>query len=165
MRMTNKSYNYMNTLTAMCFNANSVVDNLAYSLDYHYYTEIADIVHHKVAHIMPEWADIVTDKMLELCARPTRKGIEGHEEDYEDLKKVFEILMETLLEIRNATRAMIESADLDGDDEVRIFGEEFLDKHVSPFIKQADEWINAANKLSPEDLNIHIKQYTHFIAL
>ena len=33
MRMSNDSYNSMNTLTSMCFNANAIFDNLAYSLD------------------------------------------------------------------------------------------------------------------------------------
>lgn len=163
MRMTVKSYNNMNALTAMCFNANAIVDNLAYSLDYHYYTRIANIVHHHVAHVLPAWADEITDQMLKLSARPVRKDINGYEEDYDDLTKVFSVLLKTLEDIRNATRDLIESADMDGDDEVRIFGEEFLMK-IQDFIKQADEWIDASKKMDPQTLNIHIEDYTHFIA-
>lgn len=164
MRMSNDSYNSMNALTSMCFNANAIFDNLAYSLDYHFLTRIADIVHHNVAHVMPAWADDITDQMLKLGARPVRKDIGGYEKDYEDLREIFNVILETLLNLRNATRDLIESADMDGDDEVRIFGEDFLCK-ILPFIKQADEWINAAEKLDPQTLNIHIKDYTHFIAI
>lgn len=164
MRISKNSYDNMNALTAMCFDANAVIDNLAYNLDYHYYTRIADIVHHKVAHVMPEWADMITEQMLKLSVRPVRKDINGYEEEYSDLKVIFDVLMKILVNIRNATREMIETADMNGDDEVRIFGEEFL-MIVQNFIKQADEWIDAANKLSPSELNIHINDYTHFIEI
>lgn len=164
MRMSNKSYNNMNALAAMCFDANASIDNLAYSLDYHYYNKIAEVVHLHVAHIMPEWADLITDQMLELSARPVRLNINGYNKDYEDVKDVFAALLETLMGISSFTKDLIESADMSGDDEVRIFGEEFLMK-VSPFIKQAEEWSNAAKIMDPNSLNIHIKNYTHFIEL
>ena len=164
MRMSNKSYNNMNALAAMCFDANAIIDNLAYSLDYHYYNKIAEVVHLHVAHIMPEWADLITDQMLELSARPVRLNINGYNKDYEDVKDVFAALLETLIGISSFTKDLIESADMSGDDEVRIFGEEFLMK-VSPFIKQAEEWSNAAKIMDPHSLNIHIKDYTHFIEL
>ena len=164
MRMSNKSYNNMNALAAMCFDANAFIDNLAYSLDYHYYNKIAEVVHLHVAHIMPEWADLITDQMLELSARPVRLNINGYNKDYEDVKDVFAALLEILMGISSFTKDLIESADMSGDDEVRIFGEEFLMK-VSPFIKQAEEWSNAAKIMDPHSLNIHIKDYTHFIEL
>ena len=164
MRMSNKSYNNMNALAAMCFDANAFIDNLAYSLDYHYYNKIAEVVHLHVAHIMPEWADLITDQMLELSARPVRLNINGYNKDYEDVKDVFAALLETPMGISSFTKDLIESADMSGDDEVRIFGEEFLMK-VSPFIKQAEEWSNAAKLMDPHSLNIHIKDYTHFIEL
>lgn len=164
MRMSNKSYNNMNALAAMCFDANASIDNLAYSLDYHYYNKIAEVVHLHVAHIMPEWADLITDQMLELSARPVRLNINGYNKDYEDVKDVFAALLETLMGISSFTKDLIESADMSGDDEVRIFGEEFLMK-VSPFIKQAEEWSNVAKIMDPNSLNIHIKDYTHFIEL
>lgn len=152
----------MNALAAMCFNANAVIDNLAYNLDYHYYNQIAEVVHLHVAHVMPEWADLITDQMLQLSARPVRLDINGYDTDYEDLKEIFKVLLETLQEIHSFTKDLIESADMSGDDEVRIFGEEFLMK-VSPFIKQAEEWLNAANIMDAHTLNIHIHDYTHFI--
>lgn len=165
MRMNIATYNKMNALVAMCFDANAVIDNLAYCLDYHYYNNIADVVHHNVAHVMPEWADLITNEMLILSARPVRKDIKGYEEDYTELDKVFDKLYDTLMHIREACRELIESADMDGDDEVRIFCEDFLQNNVSAFIKQSEEWVNAAKTMSPSDFNIHIKDYTHFIKI
>lgn len=164
MRMSEESYLKMNELVAKCFDANAVIDNLAYSLDFHYFNEIAKVVHLRVAHIMPEWADLISDKMLELSVRPVRLDIKGYAEDYSDLQKVFSVLHSTIDGILEDTRKLIGVADLNGDDEVRIFCEEFLTK-VSVFVKQAEEWENAAKVLEPQTLNIHIKDYTHHIEI
>lgn len=164
MRMSEESYLKMNELVAKCFDANAVIDNLAYSLDFHYFNEIAKVVHLRVAHIMPEWADLISDKMLELSVRPVRLDIKGYAEDYSDLQKVFSVLHSTIDGILEDTRKLIGVADLNGDDEVRIFCEEFLTK-VSVFVKQAEEWENAAKVLEPHTLNIHIKDYTHHIEI
>ena len=160
--MSQTSYENLNNLLAMCFNANAVVDNLAYCLDFHYYSNIAKVVHLKVAHEMPVLADIISDKMLELMSRPVRKDINGYEKDYEDPKDIFDTLRQLFYSMREAVRNLIEDADIEGDDEVRIFGEEFL-VMLTKYVKQADEWCNAANKLDANTLNIHINDYTHFI--
>lgn len=162
MRMSINSYNKMNILLGKCFNANAVIDNLAYNLDYYYFNEIAKIVHLKVAHVMPELADMVSDKMLELSARPVRVEIGGYQEDYSNLTAIFNVLGETLEDLRVYTKELIEFADMEGDDEIRIFAENFLDI-MSPYIKQSEEWIHASEALSPAEFNIHIKEYTHFI--
>lgn len=164
MRMSEESYDRLNALTAMCFNANAVFDNLAYNLDYHYYANISKVVHLHVAHVMPEWADLITEEMIQLSARPVRRAIGGYDTDYQDLKEIFTVMLNTLSELRQATRNLIDAADMDGDDEVRIFGEEFL-TILKPYLKQAEEWINAAEVLDAKDFNIHVLDYTHFIPL
>lgn len=164
MRMSLESYNKMNELAGKCFNANAIVDNLAYCLDYHYYNEIAKIVHLRVAHKLPEFADEITDKMLELSARPIRVDINGYNQDYEQLPDLFAELEKTFAELLEDTRKLIGIADLNADDEVRIFCEELLVK-LSAYVKQAEEWKNAANVMDAHTLNVHIKEYTHFIAL
>lgn len=164
MRMSINSYNKMNVLLQKCFNANAIIDNLAYNLDYYYFNEIAKLVHLKVAHIMPVWADMISDKMLELSARPIRKEIGSYEEDYKELTDIFTVLDNTLEDIRLYVKEFIEFADMEGDDEVRIFAENFLDI-MSPYIKQSEEWLNASKILNSAEFNIHIKEYTHFIGL
>lgn len=164
MRMSRESYERLNALTAMCFDANAVFDNLAYVLDYHYFSNISKVVHLQVAHVMPQWADLITDKMIELSARPVRKPIGGYEKDYQELTEIFTVMLNKLEEIRGSVRGLIDSADIDGDDEVRIFAEEFLTV-ISPYIKQAEEWGNASKVLGAQEFNIHILNYTHFIPL
>lgn len=164
MRMSNKSYNNMNSLAAMCFDANAVFDNLAYSLEFHYYHKIAQIVHLHVAHIMPLLADEVTDKMLQLSARPVRLDINGYEKDYVDIKEIFAKMNEIFTKMVEFTKDLIEGADMSGDDEVRIFGEEFLTK-LEPFLKQTEEWMNVAEVMLPHVLNVHISDYTNCIKI
>ena len=164
MRMSKESYDKLNQLAGKCFNANAIVDNLAYCLDYHYFNEIAKVVHLRVAHKLPEFADLITDKMLELSARPIRVDIKGYSEDYEKLQPIFEELYKTMVELLEDTRKLIGIADLNEDDEVRIFCEEFL-AEISMYVKQAEEWVNASKKMDEHTLNIHIREYTHFIEL
>ena len=164
MRMSVESYNKLNELVGKCFNANAAVDNLAYNLSYHYYNEIEKIVHLRVAHELPVLADQISDKMLELSARPIRIGIGGFDKEYESLTEIFEELFKIFADLLENTRKLINIADLNEDDEVRIFCEEFLTK-LSLFVKQAEEWVHASKAMDPNTLNVHIKEYTHFITL
>ena len=164
MRMSQETYSGLNHLVGRCFDANAVVDNLAYCLDYHYYSEIAKVVHLRVAHLFPELADEITDKMLELSARPVRLDIHGYDTDYTSLGDIFGQLLKVSKALLEDVRKNISTSDLNGDDEVRIFLEEFLGK-ISLLVKQSEEWVDAAGKLDPNTLNMHIKDYTHFISL
>jgi hypothetical protein len=164
MRISEISYKQLNNLATLCFDANAVFDNLAYNLDYYFYTKIAKVVHLSVAHVMPEWADIITDKMLELGLRPVREDIGAYEEDIKDVKVIFEVAYNTLMNLRKKCCELISTADLNDDDEVRIFGEEFLTL-ITPFIKQIEEWSNAIGEIGANNLNIHIKDYTNFISV
>lgn len=164
MRISEISYKQLNNLATLCFDANAIFDNLAYNLDYYFYTKIAKVVHLSVAHVMPEWADIITDKMLELGLRPVRENIGAYEEDIKDVKVVFEVAYNTLMNLRKKCCELISTADLNDDDEVRIFGEEFLTL-ITPFIKQIEEWSNAIGEIGANNLNIHIKDYTNFISV
>ncbi len=162
MKVSEVSYKQLNNLVTLCFDANAVFDNLSYNLDYHYYIKIAHVLHLSIAHVMPEWADEISDKMLELGLRPTREEIKAHIEEYEDVKGIFEVAYNTFLSLRASCCELISTADLNYDDEVRIFGEGFLEK-ISPFIKQIEEWIHALGKMDANELNIHINDYTNFI--
>lgn len=164
MRISEQTYKQMNDLATLCFDANAILDNLAYNLDFYYYNKIARVVHLSIAHIMPEWADLITDQMLLLGVRPTRGEIGSYQEDISDLPQIFTKILETMLNLRKKCSELIETADLYEDNEVRIFGEEFLVK-ITPFIKQSKEWLNAMGMMSPHELNTHIIEYTNFIKI
>lgn len=154
----------MNQLATLCFDANAILDNLAYNLDFYYYNKIAHVVHLSMAHVMPEWADQITDKMLLLGLRPTRGLIGEYQDDIPDLKTVFTKILETMMNLRRYCSELISTADLSDDDEVRIFGEDFI-QQITPYIKQAEEWLNAIGVMSAHELNIHIREYTNFISV
>ena len=163
MRISEATYRQMNKLATLCFDANAVFDNLAYNLDFYYYKNIGQIIHLRVAHIMPEWADIITDQMLLFGARPTRGEIGSYSEDIKDVKEIFVKIFTVMANLRKNCIDLIETADLNEDAEIRIFGEDFL-KCIQPYLKQAEEWVNAVEAIGANDLNIHIKEYTNFIS-
>ena len=82
MLMSEETRDQLNELVRLSFDANSVVDNFAYNLAYYDYPNIEGIVHELFAHKFPEFADILTNMMIELDARPLRKGINTHDKDY-----------------------------------------------------------------------------------
>ena len=162
MRLNLDTHNMMIKILTECFNANAMFDNIAYDLESKYLKNIADVIHHKVAHKMPAFADEVSDKMLELGGRPIREALNTYDKEYGEVADVFKDLYEELMYIRKIVLTTIDVADLKGDAEVRIFGENLLED-ISLYIKQAEEWKAAISKMSPNDLDIHIADYTHFI--
>ena len=162
MRISQVTYDKMNGLASKCFDANAAFDNLAYNLEYNYYPNIAKAVHLKVAHVMPEWADVVTDEMLLLGARPTRLPIGSYTSEYTVPAEAFAAAKDILYGLREETRSLIAVADMSDDDEARIFAEEFLAR-ISPYIKQAEEWSSVAERMDPHSLDVHIGEYTNFI--
>lgn len=128
----------MNSLATKCFELNAEFDNLAYSLEYNYLHEIAYIIHYNIAHIMPEFADLITDKMLELSVRPVRQNISGYGKEYTNALAAFISLRDAMYSFRSGIKDLIYTADMNEDDEARIFAEELLNK-VSLYIKQSEE--------------------------
>lgn len=128
----------MNSLATKCFELNAEFDNLAYSLEYNYFHQIANVIHYHVAHIMPEFADLITDKMLELSVRPVRQNISGYGKEYTNVLAAFISLRDAMYSFRSGIKDLIYTADMNEDDEARIFAEELLNK-VSLYIKQSEE--------------------------
>lgn len=137
-RISEETCAKMNSLATKCFELNAEFDNLAYSLEYNYFHQIANIIHYHIAHIMPEFADLITDKMLELSVRPVRQNISGYGKEYTNVLAAFISLRDAMYSFRSGIKDLIYTADMNEDDEARIFAEELLDK-VSLYIKQSEE--------------------------
>ena len=137
-RISEETCAKMNSLATKCFELNAEFDNLAYSLEYNYFHQIANIIHYHIAHIMPEFADLITDKMLELSVRPVRQNISGYGKEYTNVLAAFTSLRDAMYSFRSGIKDLIYTADMNEDDEARIFAEELLDK-VSLYIKQSEE--------------------------
>ena len=137
-RISEETCAKMNSLATKCFELNAEFDNVAYSLEYNYFHQIANIIHYHIAHIMPEFADLITDKMLELSVRPVRQNISGYGKEYTNVLAAFISLRDAMYSFRSGIKDLIYTADMNEDDEARIFAEELLDK-VSLYIKQSEE--------------------------
>ena len=91
MLITEQTRDQLNELLKYSFDANALVDNYAYNIAYYRYPNIEEIVHKHFAHKFPEFADIFSDMMIRLDARPIRKALPDHVEDFDgDLYRIFE---------------------------------------------------------------------------
>ena len=157
----------LNELVKYSFDANSVVDNYAYNLAYYRYPNIEKIVHGSFAHKFPEFADIITDMMIRLDARPVRKNVEKHEEDFDgNLYKIFEGVLGLCNDYRKSIIKVIEVAELNEDYEVKIRLEEFL-VMFEHYRKQADIWFEYAKRYQDDykSFDVHFADFTTLISV
>lgn len=166
MKISEATYKQLNDLIQKSFDCNAQADNFAYSIDYARYPNIANIYHHSFAHAFPAFADIISDLMIKLNAKPVRRPLNGYESDYRSLRDLFKDNDAMVEEYRLAVKKTIDIADLNDDYEVRIAMEEFLIK-LLPFVKQSDMWRTFAEKYDGDELNfdVHFEELTTLIPI
>ena len=163
MLITEKTCESLNRILQLLFGGNAEIYNLCYNLQYMHLNNIASALHEPVAHKMPELADEVSDFMDQLGCRAVRYSIGDHDAKYESAADIFSQLAKYFEELRKDIIIAIDDADMNDDVEARIWLENFLVEKVLPLRKQAAEWLDASGKLSDEELNIHIADYTHYL--
>lgn len=164
MKISEPTYNQLNELIKFSFECNARADNFAYNIDYRRYPNIADMYHHLFAHKFPELADVISDLMVRLNARPVRKPIKGFEGEYNSLLDLF-IDNDSMVEAyRQEIRKTIDIADMNDDYEVRIAMENFLLEFL-PYVKQADIWRFYAEEYKDDykSFDVHFGKLTTFI--
>ena len=167
MLISEETRDQLNELVKFSFDANAVVDNYAYNLAYYHFPNIEKIVHKSFAHKFPAFADILSDLMIELDARPIRKGIESHDEDFNgDLYKIFDGVLGLCNDYRKSIIKTIDVAELNEDYEVKIKLEEFL-LMFEPYRKQADIWFKYAQRYQGDDksFDVHFEDFTVLIPI
>ena len=165
MLMSEETRLQLNELVRVSFEANAVVDNFAYNLAYYDYPNIEKVVHESFAHKFPEFADIISDMMIELDARPVRLGIGMHDKDYEgDLTEIFKDNLGMCEQYRLAIIQGIEVAELNEDYEVKIKLEEFLTM-FNNYRKQASVWHKFAIRYEGDykSFDVHFEEFTKYI--
>lgn len=166
MKITEATYDQLNELLRLSFDCNAQADNFAYNIDYARYPNIADIYHHSYAHKFPELADVISELMIKLNARPIRKPVNGYSADYRSLLDLF-IDNDAMVEsYRQEIRKTIDVAEINEDYEVKIEMENFLINFL-PYVKQADVWRNKAEQYqaAPQQLDVHFEELTTFIPI
>lgn len=163
--LTEVTYNKICQLLRECFNMNAEADNFAYNLGYHYYNEIEDLYHHSYAHIFPAWADQISDFLLSKNERPIRMPLDGFAENYDSLEGIFADNLRMIEKFQKLCYEAIDIADINGDVEAKIFLEDFVTNTVRLYVKQAYEWLEASKNVAADQMNFHIRQYTHSIPI
>lgn len=166
MKISEATYNQLNDLLQKSFDCNAEADNLAYNIDYNRYPLISNIYHHSFAHKFPELADIISNLMIELNARPIRKTVEAHEKEYLSLVDIFIDNDRMVEDYRQEIRKTIDIADMNNDYEVRIALDDFLVKFL-PYVKQSDIWRFKAEqyKEQPWQFDVHFEELTTYIPI
>ena len=154
----------MNNHIQKSFDCNAQADNFAYNIDYTLYPNIADLYHHAFAHKFPMLADVISDLMIRLNARPIRKPVNGYNSEYRSLYDLFVDNDRMMEDYRQEVRKTIDIADLNDDYEIRIAMENFL-VDLLPYVKQADIWRTKAEqyKEQPYQFDVHFKELTTLI--
>lgn len=168
MDISDEAYKRSKMILGHMFELNSITDNVAYNMNFHYLNKMGDIYHLSFAHLFPgnSFADGLSDKMLELNARPIRPAMAEHSEEYQDAAAGFDVTAVAVKSLEKEIGDMIiylESDRSAGNDSLRLFFENMLENQVTKVRKQADEWVDASHKLTEQTLNIHFEDYCHFI--
>lgn len=166
MKIAEATRSQLNELICKSFNCNAQADNFAYCIDYTRYPNIANIYHHSFAHKFPELADVISDLMIKLNARPIRKALNAYESDYKSLMDLFIDNERMVEDYRMEIKKTIDIADMNEDYEVRIAMEDFLMRFL-PYVKQADMWRTFAEKYRDDEISfdVHFKDLTTFIPI
>ena len=156
MKISEACYEQLNNLIKKSFDCNAQADNFAYNIDYTRYPNIANLYHHAFAHKFPQLADVISDLMIQLNARPVRKAVNEYKSEYLSLYDLFVDNDRMMEEYRQEVRKTIDIADLNDDYEVRIAMEDFLLK-LLPYVKQSDIWRTKSEQYK----DVLLPGYTH----
>ena len=165
MRIHEETYNALNELTKMCFEMNAVADNIYYNMADLYYNHSAELFHHSYAHAWPQVADMISDEMLKLNARPVRLPVDGSSEKYDNLELMMAVNAAAVNKVFEKCKEIVDLADMLDDVDIRIFGENLLNGVLLNYVKQADEWLQVTKTVPAYQFDIHFSDYAHFIPI
>jgi hypothetical protein len=98
--------------------------------------------------------------MVKLDARPIRKALSENIDDYDNFKLIFADLKENIDIYREDIIGVIESADINGDIEVKITMEKFLSNFMN-YLNQVNIWYKKSKEYSQiEDFNQDFASFT-----
>ena len=139
MYISQSTYDKLNDLLQKSFQMNSFCDNLAYNMSMLNMVNTEPVFHKNFAHKFPEFADVISDMMVKLDAKPVRQGLKDNLDDYNSFEEIFADLKEQNDIYRVNIIDVIESADLNEDLEVKIIIEKFLCDFIT-YLHQVNVW-------------------------
>lgn len=160
MYISDSTYELLNEFIRKCFQTNSYCDNLTYNMSSLNMINAEPVFHEKFAHMFPAFADIISGVMTQLGRRPVRQSLNSDIEEYDNFKSIFEDLKKYIDQYRNDIIGVIESADLNGDIEVKITMEKFLSDFMK-YLHQVNVWYKKSKEYdSIEDFDQDFHSFT-----
>ena len=160
MYISQSTYEKLNDFLQKCFQMNSYCDNLAYNMSYLHMINTESVFHQKFAHAFPGFADIVSEMMIKLDAKPIRKALIANVDDYDNFKLIFADLKDNIDNYRRDIIDVIEAADINGDIEVKITMESFLHNFIN-YLNQVNIWYKKSKEYSQvEDFDQDFTSFT-----
>lgn len=160
MYISQSTYEKLNDFLQKCFQMNSYCDNLAYNMSALHMINVEPVFHEKFAHAFPRFADIVSEMMVKLDVRPIRKALAEDINEYDNFQLIFTDLKDNINEYRENIISVIESADINGDMEVKIVMEKFLCDFMN-YLNQVNIWYKKSKEYSRiEDFNQDFASFT-----
>lgn len=152
----------LDSLLTDSFLLNMQLDNLVYQIDAANYTNIAPIVHEHIAHKPPVWADMISDFMISMDAKPIRGNLVDEYEGYAgDLVKIFAEMKIDFAKYREKIIDALDIAEFNNDVETKLFLEEFLNI-IIPYYKQIRVWISYLERYQDDfkSFDVHFADFT-----
>ena len=115
MYISQSTYEKLNDFLQQCFQMNSYCDNLAYNMSALNMVNVEPVFHEKFAHAFPSFADIISEIMIKLDARPMRLALVENVDDYDNFQLIFADLKDYVDRYREDIISVIESADINDD--------------------------------------------------
>ena len=160
MYISQSTYEKLNDFLQKCFQMNSYCDNLAYNMSALNMINTEPVFHEKFAHAFPEFADIISTMMIKLDTRPIRMALNDNISDYNNFQLIFSDLKDSIDNYREHIISVIESADINGDIEVKITMENFLHSFLN-YLNQVNIWYKKSKEYSRiEDFDQDFTSFT-----
>lgn len=145
MYISESTYEALNNFLTKNFQMNSFCDNIAYNLGYVKMVSAEPIFHEKFAHMFPQFADIISELMLQLEARPTRQSLTENSVEYATNIELFADLKREVDKYREEIFRVIDVADINNDIEAKIAMEDFS-KNFLNYVNQVNVWNKKAQE-------------------
>ena len=160
MYISQPTYEKLNDFLQKCFQMNSYCDNLAYNMSGLNMINVEPIFHEKFAHAFPGFADVVSEMMVKLESRPIRKALAENIDEYDNFQLMFADLKDAVDNYREDIIGVVESADINGDIEVKITMEKFLCNFMD-YLNQVNIWYKKSKEYGRvEDFNQDFASFT-----
>ena len=145
MYISDATYEALNNFLTRNFQMNSFCDNIAYNIGYRKMICTEPLFHEKFAHAFPGFADIISELMLRLEARPVRGNLNANIIEYQSNVDMFADLKREVDQYRMDIFRVIDVADLNNDIEAKVEMENFSSNFLR-YLDQVNLWYKKAQE-------------------